>query len=87
MKKNIIAIQVDTKPVRWVHSTYPRPGKLLGAEYTDKKHEAMEFPDYQSAHSCIKKLMSLNDRNFTPVPLDVDGTAKPEKSIVEGKPK
>lgn len=62
-----ILIEVNTKPTRWVSSTFPRVGGIVGAELTDNIENAHDFLTMERAREVVSKIYNPFDRVFTAV--------------------
>lgn len=71
MSQKIVAIQVNTNPVRWVLSTYKKENGKRGVEYTDDKNQAKDYRTEEAARDATENFDNPCDRVFKPMPLEV----------------
>lgn len=69
--RKIIAIQINTTPVRYVRSVSRRPGDQLYAEFTDNQNEAQDFDTVAYANTVIKRLVNPHERVFKATSISV----------------
>lgn len=62
--RKIIAIQVNTNPTRWVESTFPRVGNMVGVVTTDQKELAHDFLTEEKAADICKRIHNPFDRVY-----------------------
>ena len=65
-----IVIEVNTNPTRWVSSTFPRVGGIVGAELTDNIENAHDFLTMERAIEILGKIHNPFEREFSAVQIN-----------------